>query len=71
MTHIYDDIIDMPHPELHHPRMAPDARAAQFASFAALTGLEDEIADTGQASEARAEMREHGDGAEFFGDIQG
>ncbi len=69
MTHIYDDIIDLPHPEPIHPRMDPDARAAQFASFAALTGFEDEIADSGRASEARAEMREHGDGAAFFGDI--
>lgn len=35
----YDDIIDLPHPtSSRHPRMSMEARAAQFAPFAALTG---------------------------------
>ena len=41
----YDDIINMPHYEpKHHTRMAPEARAAQFAPFAALTGYDEAIA---------------------------
>lgn len=36
----YDDIIDLPHPtSKRHPRMSMEARAAQFAPFAALTGF--------------------------------
>ena len=43
----YEDIIDLPHPELkRHPRMPHDKRAAQFAPFAALTGYEDAIEKT-------------------------
>lgn len=35
----YEDIINLPHPEpKRHPRMSMQARAAQFAPFAALTG---------------------------------
>ena len=37
--HQYDDIIDLPHPELkRHSRMPVSERAAQFKPFAALTG---------------------------------
>lgn len=36
----YSDIIDLPHYEpQHHIRMRREARAAQFAPFAALTGF--------------------------------
>ena len=42
--HNYDDIINMPHHvSKKHPRMSLEARSAQFAPFAALTGYEDEI----------------------------
>lgn len=35
----YDDIINLPHYEpKRHPRMPMDARAAQFAPFAAVAG---------------------------------
>ena len=35
----YSDIIDLPHhTSKKHPRMSMEARAAQFAPFAALTG---------------------------------
>lgn len=42
----YDDIINLPHPELKHPRMSMYSRAAQFSPFAALTGYDDEIKET-------------------------
>lgn len=46
MSEIYDDIINLPHYEpKYHQRMASSDRAAQFAPFAALTGLDDAITD--------------------------
>ncbi|MBR5375689.1 MAG: hypothetical protein IK139_00240 [Lachnospiraceae bacterium] len=43
----YDDIINLEHPvSKKHPRMSMHDRAAQFAPFAALTGLEEELAET-------------------------
>ena len=48
ITHKYDDIINMEHPtSTTHPRMDDLSRAAQFAPFAALTGLDDAIEETG------------------------
>ena len=42
ISHKYDDILSMPHPNSkNHPRMARRDRAAQFSSFAALTGHEE------------------------------
>ena len=41
---VYADIIDLPHHQSEtHPPMSPGNRAAQFASFAALSGYEDMI----------------------------
>ena len=52
MTAEYDDIINLPHHvSTRHPHMSLQARAAQFAPFAALTGYGDEI----QKSERRVE----------------
>ena len=52
ISHKYDDILSMPHPNSqNHPRMARRDRAAQFSSFAALTGharLTDEKAALGE-----------------------
>ena len=43
----YADIINLEHPvSKKHPRMSMHDRAAQFAPFAALTGLEEELAET-------------------------
>ena len=48
----YGDIIRMEHPEpKNHPRMSREARAAQFAPFAALTGYDDVIEDAVTAVE--------------------
>ena len=44
ISHKYDDILFMPHPNSkNHPRMARRDRAAQFSSFAALTGHQEVI----------------------------
>ena len=48
-THRYDDLLDMPHPEpTTRPRMSMHERAAQFAPFAALSGYQEAIDETGQ-----------------------
>jgi len=48
----YDDIIDLPHPDpKEHTRMPLADRAAQFAPFAALTGLDDAIHETAMENE--------------------
>lgn len=45
----YDDIIELEHPtSAKHPRMSMESRAAQFSAFAALTGYEKVIDDTGK-----------------------
>ncbi|MBE6004945.1 MAG: YolD-like family protein [Lachnospiraceae bacterium] len=45
----YGDIIDLQHPDsLKHKRMSLYNRAAQFAPFAALTGYEEAIEETGR-----------------------
>ncbi|MBP5384492.1 MAG: hypothetical protein J6Y57_05915 [Lachnospiraceae bacterium] len=45
----YDDIINLEHPtSAKHPRMSIENRAAQFAPFAALTGLDAAIEETGK-----------------------
>lgn len=53
MNDNYDDIINLPHPDpKRHQRMSMEARAAQFAPFAALTGYGDAIKDTARQQEA-------------------
>ena len=55
----YDDIIDLPHPiSKKHPQMALLDRAAQFSPFAALTGFEDAIEETGRITIERVENEE-------------
>ena len=49
MTDDYSDIINLPHHvSKNHPQMSREARAAQFAPFAALTGYDDVIEDRGR-----------------------
>lgn len=56
---IYGDIINLPHPEsVRHKRMSELDRAAQFAPFAALTGYEDAVDETGRLTRDRIEIDE-------------
>lgn len=58
-TEKYGDIIHLPHPVSEkHPRMPMQDRAAQFSPFAALTGYEEAIYETGRLTEERAELDE-------------
>jgi len=56
----YNDIINMPHHESNvYKRMPTTNRAAQFAPFAALTGYEDAIEETGRTTTERKELDEY------------
>ena len=56
----YDDIINMPrHTSPLRPRMSKKERAAQFSPFAALTGYESAIAETGRVTDARVDLDEN------------
>ena len=52
----YKDIINMEHPTSRlHPRMDALSRASQFAPFAALSGYDDVILETGRLTDSRVE----------------
>ena len=58
-THKYDDIIDLPHPvSPTRAGMPMIDRAAQFAPFAALTGYDAVIEETGRLTDSAAELTE-------------
>lgn len=53
----YDDIIDMPHHiSLNRGRMSNVDRAAQFSSFAALTGYEEQIEETARLTDGKLQL---------------
>ena len=55
----YDNIINLPHPNsAKHPRMSMIDRAAQFSSFAALTGHGAAIEETARLTDRRIELTE-------------
>ena len=55
----YKDIINLPHKQSSkRPHMTLLDRAAQFAPFAALTGYDDAIKETGRLTDERIEMSE-------------
>lgn len=55
----YDDIINMSHHvSKRHPQMSLEARSAQFAPFAALTGYEDAVSETGRLTSDKIELSE-------------
>ena len=57
--HIYDDIINLPHYQsTNHAHMSLEDRAAQFASFAALTGHEEAIEETARLTEKKIVLDE-------------
>ena len=59
MSNKYDDIINLPHHiSKKHPQMTLEARAAQFAPFAALTGYDDEIRETARLTNRRIDLDE-------------
>lgn len=58
-NHQYDDIIDMPHHvSPTRPHMSMVDRAAQFSPFAALTGYDAAIKETGRLTDERIELSE-------------
>ena len=59
MSENYDDIIDLPHHvSATRPQMSMMDRAAQFSPFAALTGYDDAIKETGRLTDEKIEMDE-------------
>ena len=55
----YKDIINLPHHvSKKHPHMSIIDRAAQFAPFAALTGYDDDIEETGRYVSIKKEINE-------------
>lgn len=58
-NHQYADIIDLPHHvSATRSRMSMIDRAAQFSPFAALTGYDAAIKETGRLTDARIELSE-------------
>lgn len=59
MTGPYDDIINLPHHvSATRPQMSRENRAAQFSPFAALTGYDAAIKETGRLTDTRIELGE-------------
>jgi hypothetical protein len=53
---VYADIIDLPHWDSpSHPRMSAQARAAQFAPYAALVGYGDMVAEETRKNDSEEE----------------
>ena len=60
-THKYDDIIHLPRPSSgRRAKMSNYDRAAQISPFAALTGFEAAIQETGRLTDSRIELDEGG-----------
>ena len=59
MNNRYNEIINLPHHvSTTHPQMPMSDRAAQFAPFAALTGYDSAIKETGRLTDERIELDE-------------
>lgn len=58
-NHLYDDIIDLPHPvSKNRKHMSIQDRAAQFSPFAALTGYDGAIKETARRTDQKIELTE-------------
>ncbi len=56
----YDDIINLPrHTSKSRPHMSAHDRAAQFSPFAALTGYDSAITETGRLTDNKVELDEY------------
>ena len=61
MSDQYDDIINLPHHvSATRPQMSMQDRAAQFSPFAALTGYDAAIKETGRLTDDKIIMDEEG-----------
>ena len=59
MTGKYDDIINLPRPvSRNHPPMPMADRAAQFSPFAALTGYDEAVMETGRLTDRKRELND-------------
>lgn len=59
MSGKYDDIINLPHHvSAKRPQMPRSARAAQFAPFAAIVGLDDELEETARLTDSKPNLEE-------------
>jgi len=59
MKKSYEDIINMDRPvSLKHKKMSNYDRAAQFSPFAALTGYEDRVSESGRIVNSKIELTE-------------
>ena len=59
MNKNYDDIINFPHyVSKKRPQMSIEARAAQFAPFAALTGYEEQVKETARLTDRKIELED-------------
>ena len=59
MTGKYDDIINLPRPvSRKHPHMPMSDRAAQFSPFAALTGYDEAVMETGRLTDRKRELND-------------
>lgn len=59
IQNLYQEIINLPHHvSKTHPQMPMSDRAAQFSPFAALTGYNSAIRETGRLTEERIELDE-------------
>ena len=59
MNNKYNEIMDLPHHvSKNRPQMPMSDRAAQFAPFAALTGYDDAVKETGRLTDDKIELEE-------------
>jgi len=59
MNNNYDDIINLPHyVSKKRPQMSIEARSAQFAPFAALTGYDERVKETARLTDKKIELED-------------